>query len=175
MSGSDCEESDIEKEHVVEHDDFESDDAFDDSEMHTQQSWTGKDGTQWTDPCPTQRQTISRNILRGKGGAPSFNRLYTARDIFQSIISPEMCILILKCTNQKGRKVTDEWNKKTATKYQPPNRPTTKFISFTEEELHAFFGILIAAGVHRSNKEHVSESCCYASRSVQNVTQIYWY
>lgn len=35
--------------------------------------------------------------------------------------------------------------------------PTKKFKQFTETELDAFFDILIAAGVHRNNKENLED------------------
>lgn len=158
LSGGESEESDIEKEPVVEQEYTDSDENVDEEEAPTKTTWAGKDGTQWSDTSSIQRQTIGRNILHEKSGASSFSRSYTAREIFKSIISPEMCTLILRHSNKKGRKVTDEWNRKLADKYPPPNTPSPKvFIPFTEVELDAFLGVLIAAGVHRSNREHVSE------------------
>lgn len=101
-----------------------------------------KDGTQWSStPLPTSR-TRKRNILRQKGGAANFSNLLTAKEIFQSIISPEMCEIILAETNKKAAQVLGE---------------NGKHVPFSADELNAFFGLLLFAGVHRSNKEHVDE------------------
>ncbi|KAF2887709.1 hypothetical protein ILUMI_18464 [Ignelater luminosus] len=43
-------------------------------------------------------------------------------------------------------------------KYNAFKRPPPKaFKPFTEEKFGVFLGILLAAGVHKSNKEHISE------------------
>jgi len=117
-----------------------------------------KDGTQWYDAPFPQAQTSSRNILRQKPGPSSSTALFTAKEIFKSIMTKEMCDIILRETKRKGQQVTEDYNKKLTNEFPVTNRPPTKtFKPFTEEEFDAFLGILLVSGVHRSNKEHLSE------------------
>ena len=70
----------------------------------------------------------------------------------------EICDIILRETKRKGQQVTGDYNKKLMKIFPVSDRPSTKvFKPFTEEEFDAFLGILLASGVHRSNKEHISE------------------
>lgn len=155
------EESDVEIEPVIEQEEPYLDEISDEEETPAQPNvLIAKDGTHWTDTPLPQAQTISRNILREKCGAPNFSALYTAKETFKSIMSNEICTIILRETNRKGTRVTEDYNEKQAQKYkdskrQPP--PRKVFKAFTEEEFDAYLGILIAAGVHKSNKEHISE------------------
>lgn len=143
------EESDAETEPVIEHgENFDSDESSEDESIHIKPR-VGKDGTQWYDEPYPQSQTISRNILRQKPGPSNSTALFTAKEIFKSIMTTEMCDIILRETKRKGQQVTEDYNKQ--------KNLTKKFIPFTEEEFDAFLGILLVSGVHRSNKEHVSE------------------
>ncbi|KAK9736087.1 Zinc finger, C2H2 type [Popillia japonica] len=184
----DSEESDAEVEPVIEQEEPHSDESSDEEETPAQHTvLVGKDGSHWTDTPLPQAQTISRNILREKCGAPRFSALYTAKETFKSIMSNEICTIILRETNRKGKQVSGDYNEKQTQMYkdskrQPPTLkvfnafteeeekqtqmykdskrqpPTLKvFNAFTEEEFDAFLGILITAGVHKSNKEHISE------------------
>ena len=69
-----------------------------------------------------------------------------------------MCDMMLKETNRKGTKITEAYNNKPIENYPDiSKRPKQKiFKPFTEQELDAFFGILILSGVHRSNKDAMS-------------------
>ncbi|XP_050520903.1 piggyBac transposable element-derived protein 4-like [Daktulosphaira vitifoliae] len=152
------EESDVEIEPVIEYgEDFDSDESSEDESIHIEPR-VGKDGTQWYDTPYPQAQTISRNILRQKPGPLNSTALFTAKEIFKSIMSKEICDIILRETKRKGQQVTEDYNRELIEKFPVSSRPLTKkFIPFTEEEFDAFLGILLVSGVHRSNKEHVSE------------------
>ncbi|KAL4123045.1 hypothetical protein QTP88_015277 [Uroleucon formosanum] len=82
---------------------------------------------------------------------------YIQQKIFKSIMTKEMCDIILRETKRKGQQVTEDYNKKLTDEFPGTNRPTKTFKPFTEEEFDAFLGILLVSGVHRSNKEHLSE------------------
>jgi Transposase IS4 len=71
----------------------------------------------------------------------------------------EICDIIIRQSNRKGREVCAAFNKKLKEKYPDATKrpPPCGFVPFTALELDAFLGILIAAGVHRSNKEHLDE------------------
>ena len=87
------------------------------------------------------------------------NNLSTPKELFKSIISPEMCDVILRETNRKGKRVYDAFNNQLVQKFLDATRrpPQKKFKAFTEAELDSFFGILIFAGVHRNNKENLKD------------------
>ncbi|KAL4125871.1 hypothetical protein QTP88_010108 [Uroleucon formosanum] len=151
------EESDADIEHVINHDEeFDSDESNEDEFLDIMSRF-GKDGTQWHNAPFPQAQTSSRNILRQKPGLSSSTALYTAKEIFKSIMTKEMCDIILRETKRKGQQVTEDYNKKLTDEFPGTNRPTKTFKPFTEEEFDAFLGILLVSGVHRSNKEHLSE------------------
>lgn len=151
--------SDVEPEAEVENenDSYDSDASFERESFES--ILTAKDGTRWqSEPLP-RTQTSSRNIIRQRGGPASFCKLYSQMEVFKSILSNDMCDIILRETNRKGTKITEAYNNKLMENYPDVSkRPKQKiFKLFTEQELDAFFGILIFSGVHRSNKEHLTE------------------
>ncbi|KAF2890055.1 hypothetical protein ILUMI_16118 [Ignelater luminosus] len=152
------EKSDVEKEPAIEQEEEYDSDESDEEEPEPTQSAVGKDGTQWRDTPYPQAQTVSRNVMPQKGGATAFSALFTAKETFKSIMSNKIYDIILKETYRKGRKVAKDYNIKLVQKYKAFKRPPPKiFKPFTEEELDAFLGIPLAACVHKSNKEHISE------------------
>lgn len=162
VSGINAEESDAEQDLIVENEEESSDDEYDandESEQPQIDTLHAKDGTEWRSvPLPAS-QTRARNILRQTGGASGSSASFTIKQTFQSLINTEMTTIILRETNRKGKNVTDAYNRKIEIDYPDPlHRPKPKsFKPFDSVELDAFFGILIACGVHRSNKEHTNE------------------
>ncbi|XP_069585014.1 piggyBac transposable element-derived protein 4-like [Ranitomeya imitator] len=156
------EDSDIEQEMVIEHEnEYESDESVEDDSVPQSAGdiWTAKDETQWcSNPLPNA-QTKSRNVLRQRGGPAAISNLYTAKELFKSIMTPEMCDIILRETNRKAKRVCDAYNNELVQRFPDSSKrpPQKTFKQFTETELHAFLGILIAAGVHRANKENLEE------------------
>lgn len=156
------EESDIEQEMVIEQEEeYDSDESVEDEPVSqsVDSIWIAKDETEWlSDPLPSA-QTRSRNILRRRSGPTAISNLFTPIELFNSIMSPEMCDIILRETNRKGKRVCDAFNNHLVQRFSNASgRPPLKtFEPFTEAELSAFFGILIAAGVHRNNKENLDD------------------
>ena len=70
---------------------------------------------------------------------------------------PEISDIILRETNRKGKRVCDAFNNNLMNRFPLAFRrpPSKTFQPFTEAELLAIIGILIAAGVHRQNKENL--------------------
>ena len=70
-----------------------------------------------------------------------------------------MCDIILRETNRKARRVYEAFNNNLAERFRNASErpPLRTFEPFTEVELSAFIGILIAAGVHRNNKENLED------------------
>lgn len=64
-----------------------------------------KDGTQWYDAPYPQVQTISRYILRQKPVPSSSTALFTANEVFKSIIIKELCDIVLKKPKEKVNKL----------------------------------------------------------------------
>lgn len=104
--------SDVEPEAEVENeiDSYDSDASFEGESFEN--IFFAKDGTRWqSDPLP-RTQTSSRNIIRQRGGAASFSKLYNQIEIFKNILSNEMCDIISRETNRKGTKITETYNNK---------------------------------------------------------------
>lgn len=123
-------------------DDYDSDDVLDEAVFDL----STKDGTQWSSSPLPASQTRKRNILRQHGGAAKYSNMYTAKEVFKTLITPEMCKVIIDETNKKATQVLNN-----------VSEGSKNHVPFTEEELDAFFGILLHAGVHRSNREAVEE------------------
>ena len=120
--------------------------------------WTAKDKTKWgCNPLPSA-QTRSRNILRQKSGPAATSNLFTPDQLFKSIMRPEICDITLRETNQKGKRVCNVFNNDLLNRFPLASglSPSKTFEPLTEAELLAFIDILIAAGVHRQNKENLN-------------------
>ncbi|CAG5055671.1 unnamed protein product [Parnassius apollo] len=151
--------SDVEPEVEVENeiDSYDSDASFEGESLEN--ILITKDGMRWQFEPLRRTQNSSRNIIRQRGGAASFSKLYNQMEIFKNILSNEMCDIILRETDRKGTKITEAYNNKLMENNPDiSKRPKQKiFKPFAEQELDAFFGILIFSGVHRSYKEHLTE------------------
>ncbi|KAF2891392.1 hypothetical protein ILUMI_14781 [Ignelater luminosus] len=100
--------------------------------------------------------TISTSFILGRFVLKTC--VYYFKETFKFNTSNEICDIILRETNGKGRKVTEDYNNNLIQKYNAFERPPPKaFKPFTEEKFVVFLGILLEAGVHKSNKEHISE------------------
>ena len=140
---------------IEQEDEYDSDESVEDEP----DIWTAKDGTQWCSDPPPNAQTRSRNILRHRGGPAAISNLYTAKQLFKSIMTSEMCDIILRETNRKAKRVCDAYNNRLVQRFRDYSKrpPQKTFEAFSETELDAFLGILIVAGVHRNNKENLDD------------------
>jgi len=102
------EASDIEQEIVIDQEEECDSDESAEDEPESQNVggiWIAKDKTEWvSDPLPSA-QTSSRNVLRQRGGPATISKLFMPKELFKLIISPEMCDIILRETNRKGKRV----------------------------------------------------------------------
>lgn len=110
-----------------------------------------KDKTVWNKNPPPNCRIRKHNILREKGGPHQSTKTLTIVEIFRLMFTAEMSEIVIRETNRKATTVFDAYNKK----FPEKTRKTWKPI--TSEELDAFLGVVLAAGVHHSNNEHVSE------------------
>ena len=127
--------------------------------LKTNSIWIAKNQTEWSSNSLPSAQTISGNILHQKGGPAAISNLSTSEELFKSIMRPEICDIILRETNRKGKRVCDAFNNDLLSRFSHSSRrpPSKTFQLFTEVELHAFIGILIAVGIHKQDKENLDD------------------
>ena len=121
--------------------------------------WIAEDETERSsNPLPSA-QTRSHNILRQRGGPAANSNLFAPDELFESIMRPEICDIILRETNRKGKRVRGAFNNDLMNRFPlASGRPLSKtFQPFTEAEMLAFIGVLIAAGEHRQNKGNLDD------------------
>ena len=104
------------------------------------------------------KQDLVTFCVKG-GGLAANSSLFTPGEFFKSIMRPEICDIILQKTNQRRKRVCDAFNNNLMKRFPfASGRPPSKtFQPFTEAELLAFIGMLIAAGVHRQDKENLDD------------------
>ena len=115
------------------------------------QIFTAKSGRQWTSKEPPKRKIPSANILRQQNGVgrPATG-IQTIKEAFQVLITQEMVLLLVKETNRRAHLILEQWNKNNSGKeYQ--------WRDTNLEEMWAFIGLLLLAGVHRAKNETLDE------------------
>lgn len=74
-------------------------------------------------------------MLRQRRGPASGLNIGTPKDIFKTLLSKEMCDIILRESNRKGKRVTDNYNKNLELKYPDAcNRPEKKNLSHFQKK-----------------------------------------
>ena len=76
--------------------------------------------------------------------------MQTVKDAFQLLFTEEMTLIIVTETNRRARKAAEAWNE------QNPDRKW-QWKDTDSEEILAFIGLLILAGVQRSQNENLNE------------------
>ena len=110
-----------------------------------------KSGRQRSTSEPPKRKIPKANILRQLHGiGPSAARMQTVTDAFQLLFTEEMILLIVTETNRRARKSAEAWNE------QNPDKKW-QWKETDSEEIWAFIGLLILAGVQRSQNENHNE------------------
>lgn len=107
----------------------------------------------WNKNQPPPRRSLLHNIFteqRSFGPNKTISSAETAIQLFKRYITPEMCSIIVRETNRKAAQSYQDWNNK-----YPGSKQVWKILN--ENELYAYIGILIFAGVSRSNCEHTKE------------------
>jgi hypothetical protein len=95
-----------------------------------------KNGTYWDKDPPPSSQTLNHNIVRFSQGPARSANCGTSLSSFDTFIDEFMLDEICHCTNLEARRVADQRSK--------------KWRALNAEELRAFIGILINAGVEKS-------------------------
>lgn len=90
--------------------------------------------------------TVTQNILRQKAGPSYTSKASNFKEVFKIFLTTGMIDIVVRCRNTKARKVYDA---------SPENSKSIEDIG--EEEFDTFLGVLVAAGVHRSNRENIED------------------
>ncbi|CAF1423292.1 unnamed protein product [Adineta ricciae] len=133
-----------------EDDDIDNDSEDDEIPSTLQESPDESDakfGRQWTSKEPSKRKISSANILRQQNGVGRpVAGIQTVKEAFQVLIRQAMVLILVKGTNRRVHLILEQWNKKNSDKeYQWRDTDL--------EEMWAFIGLLLLAGVHRSKNE----------------------
>lgn len=135
-------QSDDENEEEVE----EENDELIQAESH--QFFFAKDGTKWSKIPPQTGRLRAHNVIRSKGGP--IQNIAVPIEVFKKMFTPNIIFIIIKETNRNAADSINKWNTKN------PNKKRKIWVELTEVELNAFIGLLLAAGVNRSNMQHAS-------------------
>lgn len=112
----------------------------------------GKDKTEWNaNPLSTQINAKFNSKIPLRTGPIESTKNLSIRETFDCIFNDEMRNIIVTETNRKANSIFDADNEKY------PDKPPKIWKSLTIEELNAYLAVLITAGVHHSNKEHLNE------------------
>lgn len=110
-----------------------------------------RSGRQWNTVEPSKYKIPSANILRQRHGiGRSAAEIQTIAEAFQLMIIHEMILLIVSETNRRACFNMKQWNDQNPGKEQI-------WKDTDGDEIWAFIGLLILAGVHRSKNENLNE------------------
>ena len=116
-----------------------------------QNTLVGKDGTLWQTQPPATRRRRTTDIIRQAPGITSTADSTSVKEAFTLFITEVMIDLLVLETNREARRKIDEWNRK-----NPDVRKIWKPVDSIEIGLHAFVGLNILAGLHKSIREPIS-------------------
>lgn len=96
----------------------------------------GRDGTQWSKTPPPMSRIRAHNVMKIPPGPVKGTVTVSPKDAWDYFISQRMLDEIVHCTNLEGRRIASIMKK--------------NWHNVTCEEMNAFFGLLILAGVGRN-------------------------
>lgn len=112
--------------------------------------WYGKDKTKWTaNPTAISDKVSAASPI--KIGPKEFTKNLSILETFNCIFDDVMRNVVITETNRKAKIIFDAENER------HPDKAPKDWKPLTTEEFNAYLGVLITAGVHHSNKEHVTE------------------
>ncbi|CAF1049694.1 unnamed protein product [Rotaria sordida] len=112
---------------------------------------SSKSGRQWTSKEPHKKKVPIANILRQRTGVgrPAAD-IQTLKEAFQLLITQEMVLLLVKETNRRAHLLLERWSEE-----NPDEKSQWRDTDL--EEMWAFIGLLLLAGVHRAKNETLDE------------------
>ncbi|CAF1518617.1 unnamed protein product [Rotaria sordida] len=113
--------------------------------------FSSKSCRQWTSKEPPKKKVPIANILRQRTGVgrPAAD-IQTLKEAFQLLITQEMVLLLIKETNRRAHLLLERWSE------ENPNEKS-QWRDTDLEEMWAFIGLLLLAGVHRAKNETLDE------------------
>lgn len=137
------------------------------------QQMTSRDGTVWMSRPPVHRRLLPHNICRERSGPHVSTRMLPKKDTFKKNFSEEMCCIIVRETNRKGREIVAKYNELKAAHLKEKS-----WTPLTLAELDTFLGILITAGVYHSRRATIRELWADGSppifRAAMNADRFLW-
>lgn len=110
----------------------------------------GKDGTKWKKKMPAFHRHREQNIFRERFVGPHPDtKNFSDVETFCAIMHTSITTIICRHTNRKAESEYTKFNERN------PDKPAKKWIRIDEEELRAFFGILLTIGINKSNLERL--------------------
>jgi len=123
-----------------------------------------KDGMVWSSqPPPNRGRRRVQDIVREQSGITATARVTSILESFALFLTDEMIDIIVRETNREAQRVFADWN--TAHHDQQKIWKVT-----TDNEIKAFVGLLLLAGVHRAKNEPVSELFSKHGRPIFSAT-----
>jgi hypothetical protein len=115
------------------------------------QIFSSKSGRQWTSKEAPKRKVPAANILRQRTGIgrPAAD-IQTLKEAFQLMITQEMVHLLVEETNRRAHLLLKRWSEANPGK-------KSQWRDTDLEEMWAFIGLLLLAGVHRAKNETLDE------------------
>ncbi|CAF1376219.1 unnamed protein product, partial [Didymodactylos carnosus] len=112
-----------------------------------------------------KRKISQANIVKQRQGVGRrATNIQTLKEAFQLFITQDMVEIIVRETNNRARKVTEEWNARNPDKQY-------RWSDTDSDEIWAFIGLLILSGVQRSRHEKLGELwSMYNGRPIYRVT-----
>ncbi|CAF3420181.1 unnamed protein product [Rotaria sp. Silwood2] len=113
--------------------------------------FSSNSGRQWTSKEPPKKKVPIANILRQRTGVgrPAAD-IQTLKEAFQLLIIQEMILLLVKETNRRAHLFLERWSEENSVE-------KSQWRDTDLEEMWAFIGLLLLAGVHRAKNETLDE------------------
>ena len=128
-----------------------SDDDYAESFQSSSATYKTNDGTIWSSQPTIRRKILAHNILRSSQSGPTrkTERLSIIKT-FKLLMSDEMIDIIVRETNRKAQQIYEREQVTNSAK----SASMHTFKTLTTSEFEAYLGILLLAGVMRSNYVH---------------------
>lgn len=113
-----------------------------------------RDNKTWNVDPPVHRKILKHNVYTiTKSGPTKCTKNLDVHEVFQQLITEDMVYIIVRESNRKGYQLH-----------------INNFIPFTKNEIYAFIGIVLYAGVTRSNRENITELWAQESHPIYRAT-----
>jgi Transposase IS4 len=108
---------------------------------------TGKNGFLWERQPPASGRRRVQDIIRTSPGVTASSRCGTIFDTYKLFLTPEIIDSIVLQTNREARRRIRAWNERN------PENQHAEWKPVNDNEIVAFIGLCILAGVYRANHE----------------------